>query len=229
MKKHTSSSQSVSRFRSRPRRLASIAAAGVVTLVLVVGVPGAMRTTPASSDSGARTPPSGSSSLVQPSSIAAAAEGAAVSVEVSPNHPVFAVAELPPGFELQVNELSNSIADGSGTPRTYMAFTRGEDPDTSEDWGVIRIRVVYRPFDATSWINAYADLSEEESAAGRHIERIAVGHNTNALIEHPETPDSGLTVLRFGDNDVQIMITGTRGVTPDELQVVADGIMEVSR
>lgn len=209
------------------RRPVAILAAAVVATIMLIVFPALVSTVPSSGALTDAGPPSARDA-------GADAQGAplpgdaVLPPEVPGGLRTFAATDLPDGFRVERNEYR---ARSTGrTSRVYMAFVRGEDPDTSPDWAIIRVRVLYSSFDATAWYDAYMTPDpEEESGRIPNVKLTSVGDNTNALIKYPHPVQDAGIVLRFGDDDVQIMLTSTPGVTEAELREVADGIMEVSR
>jgi hypothetical protein len=209
------------------RRPVLILAAAMIAAAVLVALPALLGSEPSSGV----TSDGGAPSLGEAGSQGQDAplpEDAVVPGEMPGGLRAFAVTDLPDGFRVDRNEFQdqpNTRAD-----RVYMAFVRSEDPDASADWAIIRVRVLYSPFDANAWYDAYMKPEPaEESGRIPNVELTSVGNNANALIEYPHPGQDAGLVLRFGNNDVQIMLTTTPGVTEAELRRVAEGIVEVSR
>lgn len=216
-----------SNWATAQRRPVLIVVAAAVAALLLVALPALFR---AESSSGATSDASATSTR----EVGAEEQQTPLPEDVvmTPGVPsglrTFVVTDLPGGFRVERNEYQ-ARSDGR-TDRVYMAFVRGEDPDTSTDWAIIRVRVLYSSFDANAWYDTYMTPDpEEESGRIPNAELTSVGGNDNALIKYPHPGQDAGIVLRFGDDDVQIMLTSTPGVTEAELREVAGGIMEVSR
>ncbi len=144
------------------------------------------------------------------------------------DRPVFEAADLPEGFRLA--ETSDGPPVVGGTDRHYRAYIRGTDPDTSENWAVVRVRIRYESgFDADAWLAAWLEFKSDEGDGplmpARAPQKITIRGTSNALAELPTEP--GITVIRWLEQPgIQIIVTGS-GVTYEELLSIAEGLKEV--
>jgi len=209
------------------RRLVLVMVAAVIAAMVLVALPALLSSEPSLGvTSDAEAPSLGEAGGQEQNAPLPA--NAVAPAELPGDLRAFAVTDLPAGFRVDRNEFQDQ--PDTRADRVYMTFVRGEDPETSADWAIIRLRVLYSPFDANAWYNAYMKPDPaEESGRIPNVELTSVGENTNALIEYPQPGQDAGLVLRFGDNGVQVMLTATPGVTVAELRQVAEGIVEVPR
>lgn len=183
---------------------------------------------------GASAPPTALPSPPVTTAVASAPEPA-----VDP--PSYHVPEPPPGY----HEAPVRVAGGMDDGNVHLAFIRGEDPDTSPDWAILRVTVQYGepPFDPQDWIAAYRDLGDEEHpAASRLVASLDVPGRGIGVVERPPDPACqgeiratthpgrcGISVLRFSNHPgIQIVITASGTATEAEMLDLAARIEEVS-
>lgn len=165
---------------------------------------------------------------ISPACLETSLTGTTDNTDLPPGGP-FEVTVLPAGFSEDKSYASSPdrppIPGGTSGTLQRWAFIRGDNADDTE-WGIIKVRVISGPFVAEDWLAAYQDTSDEETDdRGHRYAATSVAGISNALIEIPINVHDGLTVLRFGVGEYQIMITGSGYVAEADLRLVANGII----